>query len=173
MFCVYCGTQIPDDAAFCSKCGKPQKDHQSARPAQPVSSTDWEYWTWEAGVSSGMYMPSIKGKYGDRAHYGDQTNRPNNPEPFARLQFWQQIQSRVLPVIQLLRDDGWEPITEVGPASPVLDDKESSFLKGLVSDLLDPGSWKLYGLSIKFRRRKESGKYSVSELPNLIKRAGY
>jgi len=25
MFCSYCGTQIPDDASFCNKCGKSQK----------------------------------------------------------------------------------------------------------------------------------------------------
>lgn len=25
MFCVYCGTSLPDDAVFCNKCGKQQK----------------------------------------------------------------------------------------------------------------------------------------------------
>jgi large subunit ribosomal protein L7/L12 len=25
MYCIHCGTNLPDDANFCSKCGKPQK----------------------------------------------------------------------------------------------------------------------------------------------------
>jgi len=121
----------------------------------------------------------IKGKYGDRPHYGNRTDRtpaPFNPEPFARLNFWQQIQSRVLPVIQHLHDDGWEPITEVGPAALILDrgqSKDSSgFLKALVSDIIDPG-WKLFGLSIQFRRQKGIGQYSIQDIMKLIAKAGY
>lgn len=33
MFCKYCGTQIPDGAAFCPACGQPQQPQQ---PQQPV-----------------------------------------------------------------------------------------------------------------------------------------
>jgi hypothetical protein len=179
MYCSNCGTQLSDDANFCYKCGKPQSVTSSPKVSQSDQSIEWEYWTWEAGIPSGIYIPSIKGKYGDRAHYGDQTNRtpaPSNPEPFARLQFWQQIQSRVLPVIQRLRDEGWEPITEVGPAALILDRGQSKdasgFFKALVSDIIDPG-WKLFGLSIQFRRQKGSGKYSVAQMSQLITKAGY
>ena len=32
MFCINCGTQLPDDASFCSKCGKPQRNILDALP---------------------------------------------------------------------------------------------------------------------------------------------
>jgi len=41
MFCIHCGTQLPDESVFCSKCGKPQQQSiQSNRPTQSESS--WE-----------------------------------------------------------------------------------------------------------------------------------
>lgn len=39
MFCRHCGAQLPDDANFCSKCGKPQtpaEGRAAAAPAQAV-----------------------------------------------------------------------------------------------------------------------------------------
>ncbi|MBI4673161.1 MAG: zinc ribbon domain-containing protein [Chloroflexi bacterium] len=38
MFCVNCGTQLPDDANFCFKCGKPQRD---------TTATNEPTWEWE------------------------------------------------------------------------------------------------------------------------------
>lgn len=40
MFCYNCGTQLPDDATFCSKCGKPQKTAQAI--AQPTESVRYD-----------------------------------------------------------------------------------------------------------------------------------
>ncbi len=169
MYCSNCGAQIPDDANFCSNCGR----SQSPRPTkvkQEASVKEWEYWTWEAGVPSGLHIDSIKGKYGEK----------KTPEPYVRLQFWQKIQSRVLPVVQSLSDDGWESITEVGPAALILERPKVNFTNGadvfnfLLKDIIfaDVG-WKVYGLNIQFRRIKGSGKYSTNELPNLIAKAGY
>lgn len=174
MFCVYCGTQIPDDAVFCSKCGKPQNEHQAAKPFQSPSSIDWEYWTWEAETPTGMDLGHPQRASNDRQSGG-------LTESQARLHFWQKTQSRVLPVIQQLRDDGWEPVTAVGPSSIRLDTEFrtetgqvdwSKWFKDTVRGVLLTG-WHCYGLRIQFRRQRGSGKYSVGELPSLIKRAGY
>ena len=169
MYCSNCGTQISDDANFCFKCGQ----QQSSRPLsvnQKTSANDWEYWTWEAEPPKGMDLGHPK-KDGGLTEFQ------------ARLHFWQKIQSRVLPAIQQLRDDGWEPITEVGPSAIKLDTKFrkedgavdwSKFLKdtGKVLIFGSPG-WTCYGLSIQFRRQRGSGKSSVNEITKLIAKAGY
>ena len=41
MFCSSCGTELPDDASFCLKCGRPQK--QSATRSSPT--TEYEFCT--------------------------------------------------------------------------------------------------------------------------------
>ena len=68
MFCYNCGTQLPDEATFCSKCGKPQK--QGAQVAEPTQIKEsWEtceiqigeknhilngamYWFWAQAINS-------------------------------------------------------------------------------------------------------------------------
>ncbi len=40
MFCVNCGTQLPDDANFCGKCGTPQKS--GSRIGEGPTGTKWE-----------------------------------------------------------------------------------------------------------------------------------
>ena len=168
MFCPYCGTQIPDDASFCSKCGKPQAVTRPASEKQTARQIEWEYWTWNSGVPTGVYIGSI-------SKASNESGRVS--EPFVRLQFWQQIQSHVLPIVQKLRDDGWEPITEVGPSALKIEDKVKQgdwgdFFKKTVAVLIDPG-WKCYGVKIEFRRQKGVGKYSIGELDDFIARAGY
>ncbi len=170
MYCPYCGTQIPDDASFCSKCGKPQSVTRPTSEKQVARQIEWEYWTWKAGVPTGMHIGSISKESRDRSG--------RVPEPYVRLQFWQQIQSRVLPVIQKLSDDGWEPITEIGPSAIVIENSKvkegnlGDFFKELALVLIDPG-WKCYGVKIEFRRQKGVGKYSTNELDDFISRAGY
>lgn len=36
MFCIHCGTQLPDEAKFCSKCGKPTQDVNVSEPENEV-----------------------------------------------------------------------------------------------------------------------------------------
>jgi hypothetical protein len=171
MFCVYCGTQIPDDAVFCSKCGKPQKDHQQAKPTQSASIPEWEYWTWDANPPTGISL-SVR-KFEDR-----DGSRDGMTEGQARLHFWQEIQSKILPVIHHLQDDGWEPISEVGASAIKLQGAKvqkgdfAGLMKAMFGNLSEFG-WTCHGITIRFRRQKGSGKYSVNDLPNLIKRAGY
>jgi len=35
MYCIKCGTELPDEADFCWKCGKPQKGEAQVSPAEP------------------------------------------------------------------------------------------------------------------------------------------
>lgn len=35
-YCIYCGAQLPDAAAFCMKCGKPQEQPEEAPKAAPA-----------------------------------------------------------------------------------------------------------------------------------------
>lgn len=38
-YCIYCGTELSDDAGFCTNCGK-QVGVQAAQPVQPVQQDD-------------------------------------------------------------------------------------------------------------------------------------
>jgi hypothetical protein len=40
MFCINCGTQLPDNANFCLKCGTPQANGAQASASRPIR---WEY----------------------------------------------------------------------------------------------------------------------------------
>ncbi len=42
MFCMNCGTELPDEANFCWKCGKPQKQTVPAGGSEPVAEPQWE-----------------------------------------------------------------------------------------------------------------------------------
>lgn len=115
MFCMKCGTQIPDDANFCYKCG--------ASIGQAVRITDepkWEhceivydcnegfvsghdFWFWAKAVgTSGTYCAasSTHAKY----WYGDGT--PNSEWPVHT-----QLHSEL---VRKLVADAWEPTGERG-----------------------------------------------------------
>jgi len=96
MYCPSCGKQIPDNSAFCSHCGKPTTP---SPPLQPV--TEWEYkdfsLSWPPGTTGWI----------SAHHY---------TEPAARLDYWHNYQSAIMPELQPLLDDGWQPLTEIGPA---------------------------------------------------------
>jgi hypothetical protein len=101
MYCPSCGKQIPDASAFCSHCGKPTNLQASPSPVSPSALVEWEYRdftiTWNQGEAGWVAAD----------HY---------PEPAARLYYWQNIQSSVMPQLQQLLDEGWQPVTEIGPA---------------------------------------------------------
>ncbi|MGI0047108.1 MAG: zinc ribbon domain-containing protein [Nitrosotalea sp.] len=39
MYCIKCGSQLPDDASFCIKCGTRQQQSQAPQPTQPAQPT--------------------------------------------------------------------------------------------------------------------------------------
>jgi len=102
MYCPSCGKQIADESVFCQHCG----NRISAPVAVSVSSkkpVQWEYrdFTWN-------FTPgAIWCKVGSGAY----------SEAGARLEFWEAYQQYILPELQKWRDQGWQPVGEVGPAS--------------------------------------------------------
>lgn len=53
---------------------------------------------------------------GKRPWCSTDQNSPYQSESAARMYFWNGQQQHILPSIQSWLDDGWEPVTEVGPA---------------------------------------------------------
>jgi hypothetical protein len=101
MYCPSCGKQIPDASAFCLHCGKSTNLPAPSSAVSPSTVVEWEYRdftiTWRQGESGWVAADSY-------------------PEPAARLYYWQNIQSYVMPELQKLLDEGWQPVTEIGPA---------------------------------------------------------
>ncbi len=113
MFCVACGTQLPDEANFCLKCGKPQKaDVRAPEPAPKyetceikfevvkealfgVGDDDLRFWA-EALGPQGIYnageSPVFKGTGGWAGPSKDQGLSALNA------------------LLQKLGGDGWDPL---------------------------------------------------------------
>jgi hypothetical protein len=89
-------------------------------------------------------------------------------EPEARLYYWQNYQSYIFTDLQKLLDEGWQPITEIGPSCIQLRSFKSQDSLDLFQVLLIIGtlgipfffgwtrSWKyeLIGFQVKLRRPK-------------------
>ena len=145
MYCAYCGGNVPQDGGFCPACGRPTAG------AGPVASglINWEYdnfiRTWEHGK-------------------GGQIGQFLTAEVQARADFWNQIQGWILPLIQERIDQGWHPITEIGPACLKLrsfSKREGKFMRVLFAvptaglTLLDKDwFWELESMEVKMRRRR-------------------
>lgn len=155
MYCPSCGKQIPDASEICSHCGKPISLRAPSSAISTPAAVEWEYRdftiTWNKGQTGWVAAE----------HY---------PEPAARMYYWQNIQSSVMPDLQILLDEGWQPVTEIGPACIQLRHYKSLegtswlmiiawivFSWGLAIFLLPfLGSWKfqMIGFHVQLRRPK-------------------
>jgi hypothetical protein len=120
MFCIFCGTQLPDGAGFCSKCGKPQQQGiQNNIPAQLEP-------TWEvceimfdkrnAGIGGQVYWfyAEVLGSKGlstigktEELHVG--SHYFDFPKSSDRMAI--DIHTKL---VNNLLTEGWEPVTERG-----------------------------------------------------------
>ena len=116
MYCYNCGTELPDNAAFCYKCGRPQNPH--ADPAQGRWETCEIVARWETGLITDSY------------HFEAEAIGPHGPYVAARSRPWKEIAHtprwKVLDntneraggiVKELISDlikDGWESTGERG-----------------------------------------------------------
>lgn len=97
MYCPSCGKNVPDNSKFCLYCGKnitipePSSDKQ----------VEWEYQD---------FLIKWGARDGGRYFLKDGEN-----ENTIRLKVWNNSQSWILPKIQELLDNGWQPVTQVGP----------------------------------------------------------
>jgi len=100
MYCPSCGKEIRDGSAYCSSCGKATNGGGAVAVKQvPPPVTEWEFQDYKIDIPQGQ---------------GGWVSAEAYPEPAARLYYWQNIQATVLPELQALFDQGWQPITEVG-----------------------------------------------------------
>ena len=116
MFCLNCGTQLPDDANFCLKCGKPQKLNVQIEEPQ------WE--TCEIVWSDESLFPEVlweKGRFwakaiGPKGVYTaaktkvfnvDFGSMSSNPQGKKALSYHSVL-------VEQLVKDGWEPTTDRG-----------------------------------------------------------
>ena len=113
MFCASCGTQLPDEAKFCLKCGKPQSpDVRVEEPRWETCKVKWYSRTSEAGLLLGMVgINREKGYYqGDAiglrgvcvAGKTDVCSEKNSHELFQNL-------------VKQLGQEGWEPTGDFDP----------------------------------------------------------
>ena len=65
--------------------------------------------------------------------------------------FWDEYQRDILPIVQQWLDDGWQPVSEVGPAALVLDDREQS---ALGKEIWPKRKRRVYLRAVKVRMRK-------------------
>jgi len=116
MYCYNCGTELPDNAAFCYKCGRPQNAHVD--PAQGRWETCEIVARWETGLITDSY------------HFEAEAIGPHGPYVAARSRPWKEIAHtprwKVLDntnqraggiVKELISDlikDGWESTGERG-----------------------------------------------------------
>jgi len=112
----------------------------------PSESTEWEYFTWEKITPKGEYADiEIHNPY------------QHSSEATAAQTFWQKHQAMFRRQIQPYLDQGWEPITEIGPGCLIVkasSEHSKGFLQSLVNMSAVGYNWWLVGYHIEFRRRK-------------------
>ena len=151
MYCPSCGKETPDSSTFCLHCGKP-----IAKPVSAQVVTEWEHkdfrLTWD-GRTTGWISAE---------HY---------TEPAAKLDYWQNYQSVIMPRLQPLLDEGWQPMGEIGPACIQLRHYKSlqgaswfGILLGTIASfglllLILPfmGTWKFQMIGFELRLRRPKG----------------
>jgi len=121
MFCSNCGTQLPDDANFCLKCGKPQRAGvQIAEPQWETCEIHWgEEWcsNWWGGAKGCFWAEAVgpSGVYNagrtETFHVPHGAYSPSGP-----LGKDSQTASMHRAMIAQLTKDGWESLGSKGPA---------------------------------------------------------
>jgi len=97
MYCQFCGKQIADNSVYCQYCGKSLK----LEGPSPLA-TEW--------VSRDFIFSFPVDATWCRIGVGAYT------EAGAKLEFWQEFQQAIRVELQKWVDEGWEPISEIGPA---------------------------------------------------------
>src|SRR4051812_31776610 len=100
MVCPNCGKVIFEDSKFCRYCGH-QVDQGEAAVTQtkPATSFKWETKDFVHTYPQGWMW----------------FQNPNTDSQ-ARFEFWQNSQQDILRELRKWKDEGWEPIGEVGPS---------------------------------------------------------
>lgn len=115
MYCQNCGTQLPDDASFCLKCGRPQQAGVQAQTATPLWETCEIQWrnTSKKGFFSNPTICFVAERIGpDGTQIIGITENVISTHPASSLDSKEEKQQMYSYVDQLkanLLRDGWEP----------------------------------------------------------------
>lgn len=119
MYCIACGTEIPNEANYCSHCGKAQKDNLSSKSEEATTwetceivwdtkklkkgflqSQHYDTFFWAKAVGpNGIYDAGKSGVF-------DQYRPP--VDNFADEKDWKIAKAEVDTLVDLLAKDGWE-----------------------------------------------------------------
>lgn len=141
--CGNCGYSNPAANKFCGGCGKPLP--QVTQPAQ------YEYFNFGWRAEKGQAYDQVLAKLGFNQQVGQALT-----ESYARIHFWQKHQRHIQKELQPYLNDGWQPITEVGPGCieivPSYEWNDQG-LKWVLRSLYP--QWCFVGVQIKLQRSKE------------------
>jgi protein associated with RNAse G/E len=126
MYCPSCGKEIPDASAFCLHCGKPL--------SLPEKKIEYEYHDLVIDVSDTKNKMWVA--------------TDTYTTVAARLHFWQSLQATILTGIQDYLDNGWQPMTEVGPGMMNIKHESAAFFGN------PPDRYVCVGFTLKLRRPK-------------------
>jgi hypothetical protein len=121
MYCTYCGALNPKGFEFCHACGKPAPSTDASTADLPRSTeSPVPISTHPANESAPpmSYSPRRPTSYEYKDYAYSLSGWYLNYSPTqARLEAWKSVQSNVRRELQKWFDEGWEPVSEVGPAS--------------------------------------------------------
>ena len=115
MYCSACGTELPKDANFCYRCGKPVKQNAQAKVEWEYCQIEWDeedgwgskpFWFWAKAVGpDGVYSAGEPFK-----------RKPSFIEMLPPESSNPKVQEMHEQLVEKLIKDGWEIVPERGNA---------------------------------------------------------
>ncbi len=143
MCCPSCGKEISDKSCFCMHCG--------CKIASATSSgfIEYEHYDFDVDAEKGKHFGSIN-------VLANPVNQQVLSEENARLHFWNENRDELTEIFRGLKDEGWEPITEIGPGCLKIFKLERKKKSGPLDTFFGrfAPQWQLVGFYVKFRRPK-------------------
>jgi hypothetical protein len=142
LFCCQCGTEIPNEASFCWKCGKPQK-HEVQQSTNTVrQDTVPGHWEYKEFIASLANSPKYK--------TDGVTIPPSIPDP----RYEPIISSAVRQLLEQATTASWEPIEPIDAGRLWQSGRVDRRVRE-VGVLFPKYEWTLLSVKINFRRWKK------------------
>jgi hypothetical protein len=112
MYCSNCGTEIPDEANFCWKCGKPQKQ------GIQVDEQKWEICeiksAWKQGLFSNEYRFWAEATGPNGLYNAGESPKFNMGATEVPWESGKEAHAPLRALMNKLAQDGWEPLAAQG-----------------------------------------------------------
>jgi len=150
MFCINCGAQLPDQASFCMKCGKPHRPDLSSVP-----SPKHERWQYKEFCED--LIPYTSGRK-------FKSNSTYDSLPYNTTEMNVPINKAVQVLLERVSLEGWEPVEPID-AQRLWNARRVKFFKGRADIFPDPNrySWELMEVCINFRRLVDIDTLDISK----------